>query len=293
MAFLSLPVELRDMILENVLRSRPCSITAPIKIPESAATTLLHPPELPLYKAFSAQGLLFTSRQLRYETLECIRRFKLSHSLKVTVTGNTLQPEWLCCLFRARKIIDTIDVWFHFEWPLKESFMERLAVFGGRLKHPRLTHHPSPFPPFIRQPLPEILRFVVETCFTDPYNAPAVRIHTFRMHLVLPAPLASLLRSKNGKLLDSELLCIFGTTWEVWKHFEDVERWISSEGLDASDFNLLFRCVAKLVMETSMIRGKRNAASRIFVKFIGVIEVEATISTSRVDDRSLSQDEVP
>lgn len=45
------------------------------------------------------------------------------------------------------------------------------------------------------------------------------------------------------------------------------------EGLDASDFNLLFRCMARLMIEKSMIRAKRNATSGVFAKHTGAVEV--------------------
>jgi len=58
--------------------------------------------------------------------------------------------------------------------------------------------------------------------------------------------------------------------------YEDFENQASRESLDFSNFNMILRGMAKVMVERSLTRSKRNAASRVIAKFVRKVEVTAT-----------------
>ena len=109
---LSLPRELRDIILELVISahaeppSRPTLDDAARKA--SVATNCL---QLPISQQYSAYGLLLTNRQLHQETKTRLRQLPTAYSLDVMmVNRKELWPTWTCCPARSTEPIDSISI---------------------------------------------------------------------------------------------------------------------------------------------------------------------------------------
>jgi len=112
---LSLPRELRDIILELVINAHveptswPAFDHATRKV--SVGSNCLRIPVLPPVEQYATYGLLLTNRQLHHETKSCLRRLPKAYALDVMmVSDNELWPTWTCCPARSKEPIDFISI---------------------------------------------------------------------------------------------------------------------------------------------------------------------------------------
>ena len=108
---LSLPRELRDMILEFVISAHvepprhPASDDTPRKA--SVGSNCLRIPVLPPAEQYATYGLLLTNRQLHHETKTCLCRLPMTYSLDLMMVND--KELWLtstCCPARSKEPID-------------------------------------------------------------------------------------------------------------------------------------------------------------------------------------------
>ena len=134
---LSLPRELRDMIIELVLDAH----AEPPKRPriyntrrnDSGTRTALRvfdrPPTLPAFKQYNAYGLLLTNQQLHDETNDRLHQLPPLYSLDLMMMGNNareLRPTWICCPVRSTGPIESVSINVRDAWDTPELYLERL-----------------------------------------------------------------------------------------------------------------------------------------------------------------------
>lgn len=112
---LSLPRELRDMILEFVISAHVEPPTCPAldDTPRKASvgSNCLRLPVLPPSEQYATYGLLLANRQMHQETTTCLRRLPMAYSLDVMMVNHKeLWPTWTCCPARSKEPIDFISI---------------------------------------------------------------------------------------------------------------------------------------------------------------------------------------
>jgi hypothetical protein len=137
---LSLPRELRDTIIEEVLLSRvePPQSPAADPTPRTDVSLVcgLRLPILLPQAQFSAYGLLLTNKQLRIETKGRMFQLPLSYALDVMLVGDDnyhdeLWPTWLCCPSRGFKTIDIVEITIRNFSTDKVPYLVRLDAICG------------------------------------------------------------------------------------------------------------------------------------------------------------------
>lgn len=111
---LSLPRELRDIILEFVISAHvepprhPESDDTPRKA--SVGSNCLRIPVLPPAEQYATHGLLLTNRQLHHETKTRLRRPTAYFLDVMMVNDKELWPTWTCCPARSKESIAFIGI---------------------------------------------------------------------------------------------------------------------------------------------------------------------------------------
>ncbi|KAF2627319.1 hypothetical protein BU25DRAFT_61314 [Macroventuria anomochaeta] len=129
-SLLSLPREIRDQIIEQVLLFRKEPPQDPAHDNESRQDAIgqgaLRPPTI-LPSTYNALGLLETNIQLKDETQSRLEQLNLSYSLDVMVVDNELWPTWTCCPSRVPGPIDTVNVSLRFFSKGNDPYMVHVA----------------------------------------------------------------------------------------------------------------------------------------------------------------------
>ncbi|KAF2688354.1 hypothetical protein K458DRAFT_147093 [Lentithecium fluviatile CBS 122367] len=114
-AFLSIPRELRDLVIEEVVTS---SITAPPELAQSAVRRIMPLP--PSHRVYTAYSLLLTNWQLHAEVTEALERLRprATVHIEATFTNPTNQFSWdlrpLCLRIPKRsQWLEGIDLVIH------------------------------------------------------------------------------------------------------------------------------------------------------------------------------------
>ena len=129
-SLLSLPREIRDQIIENVILYRKEPPYDPAHDVQSRQDPVeqggLRPP-LVSSKIYNATGLLGTNAQLRDETQNRLDQLRPTYSLDVMVVDNELWPTWTCCPCRASRPVDEIKVSLRFFSKPNDPYMVHVA----------------------------------------------------------------------------------------------------------------------------------------------------------------------
>jgi hypothetical protein len=137
---LSLPRELRDIIIEVVLLARveppPSPAADPTPRTDVSTTCSLRLPILPPQVQYSAYGLLLTNNQLHLETKDRLLRLPSPYALDVMLLGDEdhydeLWPTWLCCPSRGLEKIDVVEITVRNFSSDNVPYLVRLAAICG------------------------------------------------------------------------------------------------------------------------------------------------------------------
>lgn len=227
-SLLSLPRELRDQIIEHVIRSHRLPPRDPTHDPEqrggSPAGTLRIPELSP--KTYNAAGLLATNAQLRDETHTRLSQLDLAYSLDVMVVGNELWPTWTCCPSRVSGPINRIDVSLRFFSKPGDPFMVHVArTFWAILQGRKWTNTSL-------HPLAELFLHIRDVCLESGRKDPnLVRTLCFDAHTT--DRLDEVAGVESTKPLTSmELKSLFGKHRSLWNSFRSIHQYpFAGEGI--------------------------------------------------------------
>jgi hypothetical protein len=115
--FLSLPRELRDMVLEQVLLS-PATLSGPgtLLLNKGTPPCVTNRIQVPTKNSSQALELSCACRQLYAEVLECAQRLQLPYTLEIQLVNETyIRPTWLYAPLRSLEAIESLEVNFGFD----------------------------------------------------------------------------------------------------------------------------------------------------------------------------------
>jgi hypothetical protein len=219
---LSLPREVRDQIIEDVIRFRkepPKDPTFDAELRQDATNTnALRPPTLSP-KIYNAFGLLGTNHQLRYETQHRLQQLKIPYSLDVMIVDNELWPNWTCCPSRATGSIDEVAVSLRFFSKPNDPFVVHVArtcraILQGRKWTSASLH-----------PLAEIFLYIRDVCLDYGSQKPN-RIRTVRFDIITMGRIDQIPDSApSGTLSDTGLRSLFGKHRSLWNSFRSIHQY--------------------------------------------------------------------
>jgi hypothetical protein len=220
-SLLSLPREIRDQIIEQILLFRKEPPQDPAHDTESRQDAIGHgalrPPAISP-STYNALGLLGTNVQLRDETQSRLEQLNLSYSLDVMVVDNELWPTWTCCPSRVPGPIDIVNVSLRFFSKANDPYMVHVARTSWAILQGRKWTNAS------LHPLAEIFLHIRDVCLQP--SSKDAKIGTLCFDAATSNRLDNATSSAPSEPLSSVgLKSLFGKHRSLWNSFRSIHQY--------------------------------------------------------------------
>lgn len=221
-SLLSLPREIRDQIIEHVIRFRtepPSDPEHDVQLRQDASGQGTVRPQILSPRIYNALGLLGTNIQLKTETDNCLQRLNQPYSLDVMVADHELLPTWTCCPPRSRGSIDTVVVSLRFFSKVGDPYIVHVArtcraILQGRKWTSASLH-----------PLAELFLYIRDVCL-DPGSKEIKRIRTVCFDADTGGHLDCVLDFESSRnLSNAGLKSLFGKHRSLWNSFRSIHQY--------------------------------------------------------------------